>query len=181
MMLNSTSEFMESYSFTHNRYFITSWKVEEEKNRLGREEQRWEREVKRSSGRRWLISQKRGGKDERLRFRAGICKTNDFLEDYKPIFCLWKWKNKRKNSAFVQLFRGERKEVVKTLGIRISKLGSLDAICVGGGLLGEAPEWWEQGVTGLLLSKSCLFECVCTYIYMSVYIKSRKSYLKTRF
>ena len=177
MMLNSTSEFMESYSFTHNRYFITSWKVEEEKNRLGREEQRWEREVKRSSsGRR----ERRKGW-ERLRFRTGICKTKDFLEDYKSIFCLWKWKNKRKNSAFVQLFRGERKEVVQTLGTRISKLGSLNAICVGGGLLGEAPELWEQGVTGLLSSKSCLFECVCTCIYMSVYIKSQKSYLKTRF
>lgn len=44
-MLNSTSEFMEPYSFTHDRYFITSWKVEGEKNRLGKEEGRWEREV----------------------------------------------------------------------------------------------------------------------------------------
>ena len=40
MMLNSTSEFMESYSFTHSRYFITPWKVDGEKNRLGKEEQR---------------------------------------------------------------------------------------------------------------------------------------------
>ena len=38
MMLNSTSEFMESYSFTHSRYFVTPWKVEGEKNRLGKEE-----------------------------------------------------------------------------------------------------------------------------------------------
>lgn len=58
--------------------------------------------------------------------------------------------------------------MVKTLGIRISKLGSLNAICAGRGLLGEAPEWREQGVTGLLSSKSCLSVCVHTYICLYV-------------
>lgn len=64
--------------------------------------------------------------------------------------------------------------MVKTLGIRISKLGSLNAICARGGLLGEAPEWREQGVTGLSSSKSCLFECVCTYIYICLYVSSHE-------
>lgn len=73
--------------------------------------------------------------------------------------------------------RGDRKEVGKTLGIRVSKIGSLNAIWVRSGLLGGG----SQGLLGCVTKELLLFDCVCTYyIGMSIYVSVIKESSKNQ-
>lgn len=57
----------------------------------------------------------------------------------------------KKNSAFAQFSRGERKEVEKNTRNQSSQDQGVPLQSeLRTGLLREAPEWWEQGVTGCI-------------------------------